>query len=80
MTQTQTAEVRLNELMLRRAMTPPQLGKAVGVSSQAVRNWLLGTTPTIKRAVDIAKYFEDPGLLRSWGYGPTADALEAGEL
>ena len=80
MTTTLTTEERLKELMLRRAMSPPDLGRAVGVSSQAVRNWLTGTVPNVKRAVAVAKHFNEPDLLRSWGYGPTADAMEAGEL
>lgn len=77
---TPTAAKQLETLLLRKAMTPPELAKILGVSSQAVRDWMVGAVPTIKRALAIAKFFDSPDLLRSWGYGHTADALEDGEL
>jgi len=72
---------RLEYLLEYNAMTPPVLGDKVGVSSQAVRNWLSGTIPQVGIAVQVAKVFQPNGedLLREWGYA-AADGLAHGAL
>ena len=73
---------KLEYLLEYNAMTPPILGDKVGVSSQAVRNWLSGTVPQVGVAVKVAKVFHPNGgdLLREWGYSAAADGLEHGPL
>lgn len=49
---------RIRELRMRRNMTQAELGKAVGVSMQAVSNWERGGVPDIEILVSIARYFD----------------------
>lgn len=48
---------RIRELRMRHNMTQAELGKAVGVSMQAVSNWERGGIPDIEILISIARYF-----------------------